>query len=59
MHVITTGPAAPLDLPAWCPLTGHSYLGPLPNRQQPTYALRVSDHPRPVDADARRRPGNR
>jgi len=29
VHVLTTDPAAPIDLPAWCHLTGHSYLGPL------------------------------
>jgi TusA-related sulfurtransferase len=27
VHVVTDDPAAPLDLPAWCHLTGHHYLG--------------------------------
>ncbi|OMI35459.1 sulfurtransferase TusA family protein [Streptomyces sparsogenes] len=26
-HVIATDPTAPLDLPAWCHMTGHHYLG--------------------------------
>ncbi len=30
VHVIATDPAAPLDLPAWCHMTGHHYLGPAP-----------------------------
>ncbi|MFF4573092.1 sulfurtransferase TusA family protein [Streptomyces sp. NPDC001410] len=30
VHVIATDPAAPLDLPAWCHLTSHTYLGPVP-----------------------------
>lgn len=27
LRLIATDPAAPLDLPAWCHLTGHRYLG--------------------------------
>ncbi|WP_241681617.1 sulfurtransferase TusA family protein [Streptomyces sp. CB01881] len=34
VHIVTTDPAAPLDLPAWCHLTGHHYLGPVPGGQQ-------------------------
>jgi tRNA 2-thiouridine synthesizing protein A len=40
IHLIATDPAAPLDLPAWCHLTGHTYLGPVPG-EQPTYAMQV------------------
>ncbi|GAB6904153.1 sulfurtransferase TusA family protein [Kineosporia succinea] len=29
VHVLTTDPAAPIDLPSWCHLTGHTYLGPV------------------------------
>ncbi|MFB6892446.1 sulfurtransferase TusA family protein [Kitasatospora sp. NPDC056327] len=29
VHVVSTDPAAPLDLPAWCHLTRHEYLGPV------------------------------
>jgi TusA-related sulfurtransferase len=28
--VIATDPAAPLDLPAWCHMTGHTYSAPSP-----------------------------
>jgi tRNA 2-thiouridine synthesizing protein A len=41
LHLIATDPAAPLDLPAWCHLTGHTYLGPVPG-ERPTYAVRVT-----------------
>ncbi|MEU4835925.1 hypothetical protein [Streptosporangium sp. NPDC023615] len=46
VHLIASDPAAPIDLPAWCHLTGHSYLGPLPIPSSPApsppaYALRV------------------
>ncbi|MFI7311025.1 sulfurtransferase TusA family protein [Streptomyces hygroscopicus] len=37
VHVVATDPAAPLDLPAWCHLTGHTYLGPVPG-ERPVYA---------------------
>jgi tRNA 2-thiouridine synthesizing protein A len=50
IHLIATDPAAPLDLAAWCHLTGHTYLGPLPRHgQRPAYALRVSPQARPTD----------
>ncbi len=35
----TTDPAAPIDIPAWCHLTGHLYRGPI--------ALEAGDRPRP------------
>ena len=41
IHVRTTDPAAPIDLPAWCHLTGHTYLGPAPTDDRPTYAVQV------------------
>lgn len=43
VHIITTDPAAPLDLPAWCHLTGHTYLGQLDptTTARPTYAVQV------------------
>ncbi|MBF8189270.1 sulfurtransferase TusA family protein [Nonomuraea sp. K274] len=43
IHLIATDPAAPVDLPAWCHLTGHTYLGPVPGAERPTYALRVTN----------------
>ncbi|MCZ9351166.1 sulfurtransferase TusA family protein [Streptomyces mutabilis] len=53
VHVIATDPAAPLDLPAWCHMTGHHYLGPVPNAADlPVYALRIAAGARPVRAAA-------
>jgi len=50
---VTTGdPAAPLDLPAWCHLTGHGYVGPLPGTRLPTYALRATECARLTRGDA-------
>ncbi|MFF5342268.1 sulfurtransferase TusA family protein [Streptomyces althioticus] len=43
VHVIATDPAAPLDLPAWCHLTGHHYLGHVPDTADaPVYALQIA-----------------
>ena len=50
VHVIATDPAAPLDLPAWCHMTGHEYLGPVPGAQ-PVYALRLAPDARPTRPD--------
>src|SRR5437879_5305400 len=41
VHLIATDPAAPLDLAAWCHLTGHTYLGPVPGADQRPYTLRA------------------
>jgi tRNA 2-thiouridine synthesizing protein A len=46
VHVIATDPAAPLDLPAWCHMTGHTYLGPVPGSDRPVYALRLAANAR-------------
>jgi len=43
VHLIATDPAAPIDLPAWCHLTGHQYLGPLEDAQPPTYVMRLNE----------------
>ncbi|MCQ4081326.1 sulfurtransferase TusA family protein [Streptomyces sp. RB6PN25] len=51
VHVIATDPAAPLDLPAWCHLVGHDYLGPVPG-DQPAFALRLSADVRPTRPEA-------
>lgn len=61
VHVVATDPAAPLDLPAWCHMTGHTYLGTVPGKEH-VYALRLSAdaratrpeapwHPLPRDAE--------
>ncbi|MGY5078749.1 sulfurtransferase TusA family protein [Streptomyces nigrescens] len=67
VHVITTDPAAPLDLPAWCHMTGHHYLGPVlddadgsvddgdssvDDEDSSVYALRLAADARPTRADA-------
>ncbi|WP_445529426.1 sulfurtransferase TusA family protein [Streptomyces cyslabdanicus] len=53
VHVIATDPAAPLDLPAWCHMTGHRYLGSVPSAaEHPVYALRLTSHARPTRTDA-------
>lgn len=44
IHVIASDPAAPIDLPAWCYLTGHDYLGSV-RAATPTYALRICRSP--------------
>jgi tRNA 2-thiouridine synthesizing protein A len=49
IHLIASNPAAPIDLPAWCHLTGHAYLGPVPAAVRPTYAIRTVPAPVPTD----------
>jgi tRNA 2-thiouridine synthesizing protein A len=49
IHLIASDPAAPIDLPAWCHLTGHAYLGPIPAATRPTYALRAIAAPAATD----------
>ncbi|MFF1960658.1 sulfurtransferase TusA family protein [Streptomyces sp. NPDC058220] len=50
VHVIATDPAGPLDLPAWCRMTGHTYLGPVaePDDTPAVYALRLAADARPT-----------
>ncbi|GAA0672081.1 hypothetical protein GCM10010193_25550 [Kitasatospora atroaurantiaca] len=56
VHVVATDPAAPLDLPAWCHLTGHTYLGHLgpvaDHGDLDVYALRLAASPNPTRSDA-------
>jgi tRNA 2-thiouridine synthesizing protein A len=47
IHLIAADPAAAIDLPAWCHLTGHTYLGPVRTATL-TYALRVTAVPVPT-----------
>ncbi|MBT0768811.1 sulfurtransferase TusA family protein [Kineosporia sp. J2-2] len=47
VRVVTTDPAAPIDLPSWCHLTGHEYLGRIEGGtdaapERAVHALRVS-----------------
>ena len=41
IHLIASDPAASMDLPAGCHLTGHAYLGSI-RAATPTYALRAA-----------------
>ena len=50
VHLVTSDPVAPLDLPVWCHMTGHGYLGVVGGRERPTYAVRVVSRPAPTDA---------
>jgi tRNA 2-thiouridine synthesizing protein A len=58
IHLIATDPAAPLDLAAWCHLTGHRYLGAAGQSpdSRPVHGLQVSASPRPTDAASPWRP---
>jgi tRNA 2-thiouridine synthesizing protein A len=49
VYLIAIDPAAPVDLPAWCHLTGHTYLGPVPGTDRATYALGVAAESRATD----------
>ncbi|MFI7596565.1 sulfurtransferase TusA family protein [Actinoplanes sp. NPDC049681] len=42
IHLIATDPAAPVDLPAWCHLTGHTYLGAVHGTGRATYAVQTT-----------------
>jgi tRNA 2-thiouridine synthesizing protein A len=56
VELIATDPAAPLDLAAWCHMTGHAYLGALHGTDRPTYRLRIAASPRPTQAGSPWRP---
>jgi tRNA 2-thiouridine synthesizing protein A len=49
IHLIASDPAAPIDLAAWCHLTGHDYLGPV-RAATPAYALRTAAAPFRTDS---------
>lgn len=51
VHITTRDPIAPIDLPVWCRLTRHEYLGPVPDRGGPTYGVRVTGDPVPTRPD--------
>ncbi len=52
VRLVATDPAAPLDLPAWCHLTGHHYLGRGVGADgRPHYDLRLSEDARGTRAD--------
>lgn len=51
VHLTTGDPVAPIDLPVWCRMTGHTYLGPVAGTPRPTYAVRLTARPVPTDPD--------
>jgi tRNA 2-thiouridine synthesizing protein A len=55
IHLTASDPAAPIDLPAWCHLSGHAYLGAIP-AAMPAYALRTISAPVTTDPDSPWRP---
>lgn len=43
VRLVATDPAAPVDIPAWCHLTGHEYVRPgVEPDGRPHYLLKVS-----------------
>lgn len=50
VHLVTADPVAPIDLPVWCHMTGHAYLGVVAGRVRPTYAVQVAPRPTPTEA---------
>lgn len=52
VHLTTSDPVAPIDLPAWCRMVGHTYLGPVPSpATHPTYAILLIARPTPTHPD--------
>ncbi|MEJ7633192.1 hypothetical protein [Aeromicrobium sp.] len=50
IRLLANDPAAAIDLPAWCHLTGHSYLGRGVNAQgRPYFDVRLSNVARTTD----------
>lgn len=52
VHLETSDPVAPIDLPAWCRMTGHAYLGPVPGDDVARYGVRLAIAPRATQPDA-------
>lgn len=50
VRLVTTDPVAPVDLPVWCHMTGHEYLGTVEGLdERPAYAVRVTRDAAPTD----------
>lgn len=41
VRIIAEDPAAPIDIPAWCHLTGHHYQGHASHQGRPAYDVRL------------------
>lgn len=50
LRLIASDPAAPAELPEWCRLTGHVYVGPTTVDGRTAYDLRLAGGPSRVDA---------
>lgn len=48
LRLIASDPAAPAELPEWCRLTGHAYVGPTTVDGRRAYDLRLADLPPPA-----------
>lgn len=50
VRLVATDPVAPVDLPVWCHMTGHAYLGVVEGPdERPAYAVRVTGGAAPTD----------
>lgn len=50
IRLFATDPAAAIDLPAWCHLTGHQFLGARTDDDRASYDVVTVHQPRPVDS---------
>ena len=41
VRIVASDPAAPIDIPAWCHLTGHRYQGPAQHQQRAAYDVEL------------------
>ena len=41
VRIVASDPAAPIDIPAWCHLTGHRYQGPSHHEQRAAYDIEL------------------
>lgn len=49
--IVTTDPAADIDIPAWCHLTGHRYQGRASPQDDAAFVIELVHQPTPVDPD--------
>ena len=49
--IATTDPAAAIDLPAWCHLTGHDYRGSATADAGSPFIIRLAERANPIDPD--------
>lgn len=49
IRLIATDPAAAIDLPAWCHLTGHRFVGASEEVGRPCYDVVTAHQPRPTE----------